>query len=177
MAKGNGLQSLVGIEDVVVTLRLAHVEEISGKIVKEYEHSYSVFTNDRGSGYTHNVPKTAFFYVKGELNKASAFKVGDEITAEVQTVKVVKRKGEILSTDENGFVLSYVAHMRNVSEYFATTAVQSVLTSEYTKEGAAAAKERSQRMAESRGAAKAAPVAKPSAKVAPAPARTVRRAA
>ena len=145
MAK-NGIESYVN-QEVTVLLRDQRTEEVSGVIKAVVDGGYLIAYDQRGSGYTHFLPNTIPLYVKGVAGTVAKFAKGDQITAEINIDRVIKRKGVVDSTDESGFTLEYESHMRVVKHWYPYSKIESLFTATYTKEGEAAAKERSARMA------------------------------
>jgi hypothetical protein len=149
----SGITSLVG-EDVVVRVRDARTEEITGTILAVTSNGYKIAMDSRGSTYTYMIPFTVPVYAKNEIGTKSKFDKGDTITAEIGINRVIKIKGKLESADENGFILAYVSRNKNTRDHFAYGAVERIQCAELTKEGRAASKERSERMREARGGKK-----------------------
>ena len=92
----SGIASLVG-EDVIVRVRDARTEEITGTIIAITPNGYKIKQDSRGSTYTYVIPFTVPVYSKNELGKTSKFEKSDEITAEIAINRIVKIKGKVES--------------------------------------------------------------------------------
>lgn len=149
MSKSSGIAALVG-ENVIVRLRDQRTEEITGEIIAVTSNGYKISYESRGSTYTYMIPFTIPVYAKTEIGKKSKFEKGDEITAEIAINRIIKVKGNLLSADENGFVLSYESRHKKVQDYFAVTNVERVQFAEATAEGKKLAKAMGERMKASR---------------------------
>lgn len=132
-------------KDVIINMVKKGTEEITGTVKSVKDGVIYLVQVSRGSTYTYRIPANEIVYVKASEETEVA--KGVEVTIELQINKILKIKGRIVGTDNNGIMVDRgEVRGANVHSYIAFSKIDSIDYREMTAEGKKASAEKSARM-------------------------------